>query len=64
LFPWYQAKDPFPKFTSTLFFNVLLPPIILDSALALYDKEWILKFWALQSFVTFCNMRERYLVHL
>ena len=30
----------FPKFTSTLFFHYLLPPIVLDSAYALYDRHF------------------------
>lgn len=31
----------FPEFTSTLFFNILLPPIILDSAYTLYDRDFL-----------------------
>ena len=31
----------FPKFTSGLFFNFLLPPIILDAAYAIYDPEFL-----------------------
>ena len=29
------------RFTSTLFFNILLPPIILDSAYNLYDRDFL-----------------------
>ena len=36
----------FPKFTSHLFFNVLLPPIILDAAYALYDREFLSNFFS------------------
>lgn len=33
--------EEFPKFTADLFFNILLPPIIFDSALSLYNKEFL-----------------------
>ena len=32
---------PFPEFTSKLFFNFLLPPIVLDSAYSLYDRDFL-----------------------
>ena len=32
---------PFPKFTSHLFFTYLLPPIVLDSAYSLYDRDFL-----------------------
>ncbi len=34
-------QEFFPEFTSALFFNVLLPPIILDAAYALYDRDFL-----------------------
>ena len=34
-------SNNFPQFTASLFFNVLLPPIILDSAFALYDRDFL-----------------------
>ena len=40
----------FPRFTADLFFNVLLPPIILDSSFALYDRDFLSNF---RSVVTF-----------
>lgn len=30
-----------PHFTASLFFNILLPPIILNSAFALYDRDFL-----------------------
>ena len=35
-----HPNDPFPRFTSFFFFNVLLPPIVLDSAYSLYDRDF------------------------
>ena len=38
----FNSSDyPFPKFTHTLFFNYLLPPIVLDSAYSLYDRDFL-----------------------
>lgn len=34
-------SNNFPQFTASLFFNVLLPPIILDAAFALYDRDFL-----------------------
>ena len=34
-------EHPFPKFTSALFFNVLLPPLCLDAAYSLYDRAFL-----------------------
>ena len=34
-------KQPFPKFTSSFFFDVLLPPLVLDSAYSLYDRDFL-----------------------
>ena len=36
-----HPHDPFPRFTSFFFFNVLLPPIVLDSAYSLYDRDFV-----------------------
>lgn len=36
-----NLTQSFPKFTSELFFNVLLPPIILDAAYAIYDRNFL-----------------------
>ena len=36
-----HPNDPFPRFTSFFFFNVLLPPIVLDSAYSLYDRDFV-----------------------
>ena len=41
---------PFPKFTYTLFFNYLLPPIVLDSAYSLYDRDFL---YNIGSIITF-----------
>ena len=34
-------EQPLPKFTSTFFFDVLLPPLVLDSAYSLYDRDFL-----------------------
>jgi len=39
--------NPYPKFTAELFFNILLPPIILDSAFALYDRDFLANFFSI-----------------
>lgn len=43
----------FPKFTANLFFNILLPPIIFDSALSLYNKEFLAEFASVVIFAVF-----------
>lgn len=43
----------FPKFTANLFFNILLPPIIFDSALSLYNKEFLATFKSVIIFAVF-----------
>lgn len=44
IFVYYGVESHshhFPRFTKTLFFNVLLPPIILDAAYSLYDRDFL-----------------------
>jgi len=48
-----KSEHPFPQFTATLFFNILLPPIILDSALALYDQAFFDNFVSVIIFAVF-----------
>ena len=48
-----REEMDFPVFTATLFFNVLLPPIILDSALALYDTAFFDNFVSIVIFAVF-----------
>ena len=43
----------FPKFTANLFFNILLPPIIFDAALSLYNKEFLSTFASVIIFAVF-----------
>ena len=40
----------FYRFTSVLFFNVLLPPIILDAAYSLYDRDFLNNLGAIVQF--------------
>ena len=45
-----SANHPFPRFTSAFFFNYLLPPIVLDSAYSLYDRDFL---YNIGSIITF-----------
>ena len=45
-----SADRPFPRFTSALFFNYLLPPIVLDAAYSLYDRDFL---YNIGSIITF-----------
>jgi len=48
-----ETENPFPKFTANLFFNLLLPPIILDSSISLYKKEFFATFYSVIIFAVF-----------
>ena len=48
-----EGVNPFPKFSANLFFNILLPPIILDSAISLYNKEFFATFFSVIIFAVF-----------
>lgn len=36
-----ETRQYFPRFTSEIFFLLLLPPIILDSAYSMYDRQFL-----------------------
>ena len=36
-----NSSHPFPHFTAFLFFNILLPPIILDAAYSLHNRDFL-----------------------
>ena len=48
-----KTQHPFPQFTAPLFFEFLLPPIILDAALALYDDAFFDNFVSIMIFAIF-----------
>jgi len=47
------TNNPFPKFNANLFFHILLPPIIFDSAISLYNKEFFATFYSVVIFAVF-----------
>ncbi len=49
-FAYRVDDDYFPSFTSDLFFDVLLPPIILDAAYSIYDEDFFLNLNAILVF--------------
>lgn len=48
-----SLKSAFPKFSADLFFNYLLPPIILDAALALYNRDFFDNVGSVLTFAVF-----------
>ena len=48
-----ESDNPFPVFSANLFFNILLPPIILDSAISLYNKQFFATFYSVIIFAVF-----------
>ena len=48
-----ESENPFPVFSANLFFNILLPPIILDSAISLYNKQFFATFYSVIIFAVF-----------
>jgi sodium/hydrogen exchanger 3 len=47
------TNSPFPVFSANLFFNILLPPIILDSSISLYNKQFFATFYSVIIFAVF-----------
>ena len=45
--------NPFPLFTANLFFNILLPPVILDAAISLHKNEFFANFYSIMIFAVF-----------
>ena len=45
-----DVDHPFQHFTAFLFFNILLPPIILDSAYSLHNRDFLDNIGSIMSF--------------
>ena len=45
--------NPLPLFTANLFFNILLPPVILDAAISLHKHKFFANFYSIITFAVF-----------
>ena len=58
------CDGPFPVFTPSLFFHILLPPIILDSAFTLYDRDFLSNIGTILTYAIFGTLFNTFSVGL
>jgi len=56
--------NPLPLFTANLFFNILLPPVILDAAISLHKHEFFANFYSIMIFAVFGTISNIFVVGL
>ncbi len=56
--------NQFPSFTQGLFYNVLLPPIILDAAYSIYDEDFFRNLYAILMFAVVGTIFNVFLIGL